>query len=441
MRVALFTTGITDIKATKNFFRKYIPEIVSKIKTSSLLLPPSIQRPILSGFSRERRFPAGLGLLSAMLKKAGHEVFLVDRFVDQDDWIDDLQNVDFVGIHTTTPCFGDALTIVDRLEREGYTGAIAMGGPHVALYPETVPPRVNYVVQGEGEYIIKDLVEGTYSRGTLIETQRINDLNQLPMVDYDLFFDKPRGYELKVEFFSEQPVFNLSTSRSCPYKCSFCATRRIWGILWRTYSPEKIVDEILYLKKKFGIKGIYFREDLFTTNKNRVMEICRLMLRYNLKLPWACETRAEEACDSEMVEMMALAGCRGFYIGAESGSQRILDLYNKEATVKDTITACALAKQNNIKIAMSIIVGHSESNFRDRVDTWRMVRQCKPEFLQTSVYDGAHTSENKKSHYLSYPVREVIKIESSNGIWKGQEDRLSRKISCNKQAEQNKGSE
>ena len=113
MRVVLFTTGITDIKTTKNLVRKYIPEIISKIKTISLLLPPGMQRPLLSGFSRERRFPTGLGLLSAMLKKAGHEVFLVDRFVDPDDWIDDLQNVDFVGIHTTTPCFADALAIVD----------------------------------------------------------------------------------------------------------------------------------------------------------------------------------------------------------------------------------------------------------------------------------------------------------------------------------------
>jgi len=431
MRVVLFTTGITDIKTTKNLVRKYFPHIVDKIKTISLLLPPGMQRPLLSGFSRERRFPTGLGLLSAMLKPAGHEVFLVDRFVDPNDWIDDVHKVDFVGIHTTTPCFEDALTIVERLEREGFTGPIALGGPHVALFPETVPPRVDYVVQGEGEYIIKDLVEGTYPRGTVIETQRIDDLNQLPMVDYELFFDKPRGYELTVPFFSGQPVFNLSTSRSCPYKCSFCATRRIWGTLWRTYSPEKIVEEILYLKKTYRIEGIYFREDLFTTNKNRVMEICHLLIKNNVNLPWACETRAEEACDSEMVELMARAGCQGFYIGAESGSQRILDIYNKEATVEDTITACTLAKRNNIKVTMSIIVGHSESNFRDRLDTWRMVRQCDPEFLQSSVYDGAHTTGKNESFYPTYPAREAIKIESSNGTWKGQNDRLSQKTPSN----------
>lgn len=417
-----------------------MPGIVQKVKTASLLLPPRVQRPLLSGFSRERRFPTGLGLLSAMLKPAGHEVFLIDRFVDPNDWIDDVTKVDFVGIHTTTPCFEDGLAIVERLEREGYSGPIAMGGPHVSLFPETVPPRVNYIIQGEGEYVIKDLIEGAYPQETVIETQRIDDLDRLPMVDYQLFFDKPRGYELTVPFFNEQPVFNLSTSRSCPYKCTFCATRRIWGVLWRTYCPEKIVDEIIYLKKKYGIAGIYFREDLFTTNKNRVMEICHLLLKNNVNLPWACETRAEEACDVEMVEMMARAGCRGFYIGAESGSQRMLDIYHKEATVENTITACSLTKQHNIKVAMSIIVGHAESKFRDRLDTWKMVRQCNPEFLQSSVYDGIHTTRNYESQYPTYPARKVINLETMNGTWSGQHDRLSHNqyhhINVNQQASQ-----
>ena len=169
MRVALFTTGITDIKTTKNLVREYIPGIVHRVKVACLLLPPSVQRPLLSGFGRERRLPTGLGLLSAMLKPAGHEVFLVDRFIDPDDWVEDVHKVDFVGVHTTSPCFDDALAIVERLEREGYTGPIALGGPHVALYPQTVPPRVDYVVQGEGEYVIKDLVEGVYPKGSLIQ--------------------------------------------------------------------------------------------------------------------------------------------------------------------------------------------------------------------------------------------------------------------------------
>lgn len=424
MRVALFTTAMRKGKSVKTFSRKTFPRLTHHGKIASLLFPHVIQRSLLSSFSLERRLPTGLGLLSAVLKKNGHEVILVDRFVDHDDWLDNINEVDFVGVHTTTPCFDDALYIVERLVREGFKGRIAFGGPHVSLYPETAPEQVDYVVRGEGEYVISDLVEGAFPSGSVIDSPRINDLDELPMVDYPLFLEKRRGYDLSVPFFDDKPVFNLSTSRSCPYSCTFCATRRIWGLLWRTPSPEKMVNEILHLKQTYAVKGIYFREDLFTSNKKRVMEFCKLMLERDVDLPWACETRAQEACDVEMVELMAESGCRGFYIGAESGSQRMLDLYNKEATVENTIDACSIAKRNGIKVAMSVIVADPESTFRDQFETWKMVRQCAPEILYCSVFDGEHTAERKMNNYPNRSSRNVIKADYANGTWKGQNDRI-----------------
>lgn len=102
----------------------------------------------------------------------------------------------------------------------------------------------------------------------------------------------------------------------------------------------------------------------------------------------------------------------------------MLDIYNKEASVEDTVTACTIAKEFNIKVAMSIIVADPASNFYDRYATWKMVRQCKPEILQSSVFDGIHTSDNNHSQYPQYSKREVINAESHNGTWKGQKDRL-----------------
>jgi radical SAM superfamily enzyme YgiQ (UPF0313 family) len=279
-------------------------------------------------------------------------------------------------------------------------------------------------VRGEGEYVINDLVEGHFPSGTVIECPRISDLDELPSVDYPLFFERSRGYDLSAPFFAEKPVFNLSTSRSCPYSCTFCATRRIWGLLWRTHSPQKIVEEILFLKSTYNIGGVYFREDLFTTSRKRVMEFCRLMREHEVNLPWACETRAQEACDSEMVVEMAGSGCRGFYIGAESGSQRMLDLYNKEATVEHTIRACSIAKSNGIKVAMTVIVGDPAATFRDRFETWKMVRNCNPEILYCSVYDGEHTTEGSVHQYPVRSSRVVVRAEYSNGTWKGQSDRI-----------------
>ena len=127
---------------------------------------------------KEARFPIGLGYLSAMLKQKGHETFLVDRFCDHGAWVDDPNEFDFVGVYTSTPCFDDALQILELLN--DYAGPIAFGGPHTTAFPRTIPPRVDYVVQGEAEHIINDLVEGRYPRGSLIKTQRIEDLDALP---------------------------------------------------------------------------------------------------------------------------------------------------------------------------------------------------------------------------------------------------------------------
>lgn len=427
MHVLLFTIGFTEPETLNSHVRRLYPALTRVLKDNALLLPSGIQRALLTGYSRERRLPSGLGFLSAMLKRSGHSVELADRLVDPDAWPSDIHAFDFVGIHTTTPCYRDGLNVLERLKAEGFKGKIAFGGPHTALYPDTVPSEVDYLVQGEAEYVICDLVEGAYPTNSLIVTPRIRDLDALPQVDYSLFMDRPRSYELVVPFFEGRRVVNMTTSRSCPWQCTFCSTKSIWGRLWTRHGPERIIDDIRYLKSTYQIDGIYFREDLFTADKKRVYEFCELVRKNALEVRWAIETRASDACDSELVAAMAGAGCRGFYIGAESGSQRMLDKYVKEATVEQTVQAVATAKRFGIKTAMSLIVGNPEETFADRYASYKIARRCKPEILQTSVFNGAHTGLNALG-FKRYAVdeRQVIRVDQANGSWSGQKDRKMR---------------
>jgi len=427
MHVLLFTIGFTGSENLNSRVRRLYPALTRVLKENALLLPSGIQRALLTGYSRERRLPSGLGYLSAMLKRGGHTVELADRLVDSEAWPRDLHAFDFVGVHTTTPCYRDGLNVLARLKTEGFKGKIAFGGPHTALYPETVPPEVDYLVQGEAEYVICDLVEGAYPTNSLIVTPRIRDLDALPQVDYSLFMDRPRSYELAVPFFDGDRVFNMTTSRSCPWQCTFCSTKAIWGRLWTRHSPERIVDDIRYLKSTYQIDGIYFREDLFTADKSRVYEFCELVSKHALEIRWAIETRASDACDSELVAAMASAGCRGFYIGAESGSQRMLDKYVKESTVEETVQALSVAKRFGIKTAISLIVGNPEETFSDRYASYRMAKRCKPEILQTSVFNGAHTGLDAvgfERHGVD--ERKVIRVDHANSSWSGQKDRRMR---------------
>lgn len=371
----------------------------------------------------ERRFPIGLGSLSAMLKQRGHTTELVDRFADHDDWVDDLSRFGFVGVYTSTPCFEDALRVVDLLS--DFEGPIAFGGPHTSAFPNTIPPRVDYVVQGEAEYIIADLVEGKFPKGTLLRTQRIQDLDALPRADYELFLDRPRGYLWTTPFSSDAaPIFLMNSSRSCPYQCSFCTVRDIWGRLWTSQSPERVVDDIEYLKHRYEIAGVYFREDIFTADQKRVHRICDLLIERDVDIIWSCETRVDAGSDPELIEKMARSGCQGIYIGAESGSQRMLDLYNKEIQVEQIVETCLSAKQHGITVAMSLIVDHPKETWRDRWATARMLKKTKPEFVWKNPYRSEFVRHGVVD-FPEYEPREAIDITFENGTWSGQTDRVT----------------
>ena len=375
-----------------------------------------------AGFStNERRFPIGLGYLSAVLKREGHEVQLVDRFADRGAWTDDVNRFDFVGVYTSTPCYQDALAVVDLLEN--FKGTVAFGGPHTTAFPTTVPPRVDYAVQGEAEYLINDLVEGRYEKGTLIRTSRIEDLDVLPRADYDLFMDKPRNYTWEIPFTDHKPIYLMNTSRSCPYTCSFCTVRDIWGVLWTSQSPERVVDDIEYIQKTYNPAGVYFREDIFTANKKRVVEICELLLKRNIKMAWACETRVDLGSEESFIKLMARAGCKGIYVGAESGSQRMLDFYNKQIQVKQIVDTCRHARKYDIVVAMSLIVDHPRETWRDKFDTWKLVKLTRPEIVWRNPYRDDVTRHGTVE-FPTYPARKMIEVKHDNGTWRGQKDRL-----------------
>lgn len=425
MRVLLINNGESGETRPRELMKKYIPNLSDRLKShAALVLPDKVLRLLLSGFGvGEKRFPLGLGYLSAMLRQNGHSVCLIDRFADPGDWRMDVRSFDFVGVYTSTPCYADALRILHLLRKDRYEGPIAFGGPHASFFPETIPPEVDYIVQGEGEYIINDLVEGRYPSGIILRTQRIQDLDALPSADYELFTDRKRSYRMTMPYSEQGPVFSMNTSRSCPLNCSFCTVRDIWGRLWRGQSAERITDDILRLKREYNIAGVYFREDFFPADRKRVRQFCEILLRKNIRIVWACENRADAASDEELVKLMAESGCRGFYLGAESGSQRMLDHYHKKITVEQIIRACELAKKYGIAVAMSLIVANPVENMKDRTDTWKMVRRTRPEILYVNAYRDEFCRHGNVD-FPVYPARKSVDADFENGTWRGQKDRL-----------------
>jgi glycosyltransferase involved in cell wall biosynthesis/uncharacterized radical SAM superfamily protein len=288
-------------------------------------------------------------------------------------------------------------------QRGHWSGKIIVGGPHATVCLDTIPGFVDFVVQGEGEKAIIDIVEGRVE-DRVVNYQRIKNLDDLPMPAWDYFVNMP--YDWGGEFFPEKPVFSMNTSRGCPYSCKFCSVNSIWGKLYTYFSAERIVNDIEHLIKKYGAKGIYFREDNFTLNRKRLTKFCNLILERGIKISWACETRVN-TLDHEIVELMKKAGACGFYFGVESGSQKVLNFLNKDIEIDQTRQAFNLCHQYGIKTAASVVVGVPNETKSDLKETLALLDEIKPTITWFNVFVGIpnstlykYTLENKLYEFI-----------------------------------------
>ncbi len=344
----------------------------------------------------EKRPPIGIGFLISVLRNAGHEVSFIDNYLKPTNFIEtgylQKNNIEYIGIYINTICFRDTLRMLHKIQylrKTGqWQGKIIVGGPHTTVAQGTIPEFVDYVVQGEGENAILDIVEGKVTQ-RIVNYPRIENLDALPMPAWDCFARLP--YDWSAKFFDEKPVFTMNTSRGCPFRCTFCSVGSIWGKKYTYFSAERIVSDIEYLIKNYGARGIYFREDNFTLNKSRLERFCNLIIEKGINISWACESRVSNL-DRDVIELMSRAGLKGFYFGVESGSQRILDLLHKDITVEQIKNAFNWCHEFNIKAAASVIVGVPGETEADRQKTNELLNEIKPDTVWTNVFVGIPNS-------------------------------------------------
>ncbi len=338
--------------------------------------------------------PLGLGFIAAVLEQKGHQVLIIDNYLlgagfigrsRQDKRFKKMLRdyaADFVGIYTHTVSFQKTLELINLI-RKNSRARIICGGPHASEVPESIPDTVDFIVQGEGEFAVLDIVEGRTTE-RIIKTKRMDNLDELPIVAWHLF--EYKKYPLtEPMYLPHRPVFNLNTSRGCPFNCKFCSIPAVWGNAYRVFSAERIVKEIEYLISKYRIRGVYFREDNFTVSKRRVMDFCNLLIEKDIKIEWACETRVD-TFDEELMQRMKDSGCKGFYVGVESGSQRVLNNMNKGITVEQIIDFFAKCKKTKIKTFASLCFGTPGEQEKDRKITEELIKEIKPDYVSRSVY-------------------------------------------------------
>lgn len=268
-------------------------------------------------------------------------------------------------------------------------------------YEKYLNNSADFVIRGEAEYALLETIQSIHkcedsikkingliykSDDNIIEKNKpraiSRHLDELPLPAWDLIdIDPYREVWLKNHgYFS----INIATTRGCPYKCNWCA-KPIYGKSYNMRSPEKVVEEVILLKQMYNMDHIWFCDDIFGLKRSWVKEFSEFINASNAKTSFKIQSRADLLVQEQYVADLAAAGCKEVWMGAESGSQRILDAMDKGTTIEEIKNARILLKQYNIRAAFFIQYGYLNETIEDINKTICLIQETMPDDIGISV--------------------------------------------------------
>lgn len=322
--------------------------------------------------------PLGISYIASFLEKHGHTVKIIDANAEHKDIPTVVSEIkafgpDIIGITSVTVLIVPSFKLAKAI-KSAMNVPIVMGGPHPATVPlDTMQNEdVDFVVRGEGEYTMLELlrcleqgegfekVKGLFFKkeGRIIENpprELIEDLDTLPWPAFHLL--PIERYKTRSYSDNGRPWVSMCGSRGCPSLCNFCAAPVIHGRKPRFRSPENIVEEMKHLRDKYGIGNITFVDSTLNINKEKTIQLCRLIMAGKVNVEWQCEARVSSA-DEESLNYMYRSGCRLVAFGIESGDEKILKIIKKGITPQQALRAVKAAKKAGMMVLTSFIFGH-----------------------------------------------------------------------------------
>ncbi|PKH50791.1 radical SAM protein [Tenacibaculum sp. Bg11-29] len=267
-------------------------------------------------------------------------------------------------------------------------------------YEKYLNAGADFIIQGEGEVTLKELVDKFQNKedatvidgvvyvndqGKIIKNPKravYKELDSFPMPAWDLI--NVNDYKNIWEEGGKEFSLNMVTTRGCPFKCNWCA-KPIYGNRYNSHSPEYIVAHISYLQKNFGVKKFWMCDDIFGLKPQWVQEFNTLLKQENLIINYYIQSRADLLLKEANIEALAESGLSEVWIGAESGSQKILDAMDKGTTIAQIEKATRLLKEKNIKVAFFIQFGYLNETKEDIDLTIKMIQNLLPDNIGVSV--------------------------------------------------------
>lgn len=352
--------------------------------------------------------PLGTLYAASYVRERGYDVALFDAMLadSEEEWAKSLDehqpqyaiifedNFNYLSKMCLLRMREAAFTMIEMAKERGCI-VILCGADATDHYAEYLSKGADYVLLGEGEETLGELLDqlsegkdagqviGLASRFTLHPSRRpdISKLDALPFPAWDLV-DVQKYKKLWHEHHGYYSM-NMVTTRGCPYHCNWCA-KPIWGQRYNSRSPENVAEEMKWLKENFAPDHIWFADDILGLKPNWIEKFADLLRENDSVIPFKCLQRAD-LVNEKTAPALAKAGCKTVWIGAESGSQKILDAMDKGDKVKDIYRAAELLHKNGIEVGFFLQFGYPGETWEDVQMTLKMVRECAPDDVGISV--------------------------------------------------------
>ncbi len=350
------------------------------------------------------QIPYGLLSLGAQARRAGHQVKVLNLSSYTWDKVEQVLgalDADLFGLSCWT-ANRRGVALVARAIKERHPRAhVVVGGPHATpLGPELLRhvPAIDTVCVGESDVTLLEIVDHLAAgraplgvRGTVYraEGEPVTAPPRPNLDDLDRLASPQDHFATHI----------LMTSRGCPWACTFCGAESSWGRGFRAQSIEYVLGAMEAALAKLPVRMIQIKDDTFTTNKKRVLELCRRIRERGLSFFWSCDTRVDLLTE-ELLREMRLAGCQRLSLGVESGSQRILDAIDKKITVAEIIESTELAKKVGIKVRYYMMLGNRGDTAETFGETLRFLERAKPHeyiFSCLSIYPGTRDFDDAEA--------------------------------------------
>ncbi|MBL7910261.1 MAG: B12-binding domain-containing radical SAM protein [Bacteroidia bacterium] len=378
--------------------------------------------------------PLGILYISAYLesKDIAHDVFDSTFSSFEEFKVYLLKNKpNLVGIYTNLMTKVSVLKITEFIHQhpELKNCKVILGGPEIRYNAENyLLNGADMLVVGEGEQTFFEVadffntnnvlpaeVAGTaYLQNQTVfftpERTLIKDINTLPMparskIDLTLYgnaWKEHHGYSM----------YSISTMRGCPYTCKWCS-RAVYGGTYRRRSAKLVVDELAYLKQNYNPDRVWFVDDVFTISHKWMNEFKDEVLKRQVFIPYEIITRADRL-NEDIIKILKETGCFRVWIGAESGSQKIIDAMDRRVNVKEVREMIIKTKAYGIEAGTFIMLGYPGENKADIKETIRHLKISDPSYYTVT---------------LAYPIKgtplhtEVNDTIEAAGAWNKISDR------------------